>query len=63
MSDISADARVLSMGERLAAHPCVVVVDFLNRSNAVGWCESCNDRHIIDRPRYEAGRGPWRPVK
>lgn len=51
--------RTLAMGDRLAARPCVVTIDFLNAHGAAGWCETCNDRHLIDRALYEYGLGPW----
>lgn len=51
----------LAVGDRLTGPPCVVTIDTISIGGlAYGRCETCDDRHVIDGLRYEAGHGPWR---
>jgi hypothetical protein len=60
--DHSGESRHLTVGDRIQARPCVVTVEKVTTHNAYGHCSTCDDTHVIDRRRYEAGRGPWRPA-
>jgi hypothetical protein len=53
--------RALGVGDRIASRPCVVTITRVTDRTAYGHCETCEDSHIIDRTRYEAGVGPWDP--
>ncbi len=56
-------ARTLAKGDRIQARPCVVTIERFSGSSVYGWCATCEARHIIDRFRYEAGGGPWEPLR
>lgn len=56
------ERRLLAVGDRIAAYPCTVTIERVGIAGATGRCDHCADEHVIDRLRYESGRGPWRPV-
>ena len=53
---------VLRHGDRLLGRPCDVTIVRLHplRTSALGYCETCDDHHVINRTMFEAGEGPWR---
>lgn len=53
----------LAKGDRVYGNPCLVTIEQVTDTSAYGRCETCEDRHIIDRFRYESGDGPWRLVQ
>lgn len=52
----------MQKGDRIFGTPCLVTIEHVTDTSAYGRCQTCEDRHIIDRLRYEAGDGPWRLV-
>jgi hypothetical protein len=58
----SGETRLLAEGDRIAAYPCTVTIERVGIAGATGRCDYCADEHVIDRHRYESGRGPWQRV-
>lgn len=55
--------RTLSVGDVIAANPCVVTIHTVGVHNGRGFCSHCEVDHIISVPRYESGEGPWQPAQ
>jgi len=56
------ESRDLATGARITGCPCVVTIERVTQTLAYGHCDTCDHEHVIDRRRYEAGRGPWHPA-